>query len=182
MIADLLKHREASQNERPPLILRADILRLRHIAHKRIGYLKARYRLFKDTVSGNYRDDIGNKIALIKLHMKMCIKHYHALIPQLDLIATQWGVNIEDTVSQDNLGLLRLEGERQRRRSDLDKQLRNQVRETRKRLVREDLADLVAGPSPVAGPPPGRPQQKGKTSATNSVETLERNGRFVNQG
>jgi hypothetical protein len=97
MIADLLKDKEASQNKRPPLILRADIPRLRHIAHKRMGYLKATYRLFKDTVSGNDRDDIGNNIALIKLHMKMCIKHYHALIPQLDLIATQWGVNIEAT-------------------------------------------------------------------------------------
>jgi hypothetical protein len=99
MIAELLKHREASQNKGPPLILRPDIRRLRHIAHKRMGYLKATYRLFKDTVSGNNRDDKGNNIALIKLHMKMCIKHYHALIPQLDLIATQWGVNIGDTLS-----------------------------------------------------------------------------------
>jgi hypothetical protein len=47
--------------------------------------------------------------------MKTCIKHYHALIPQLDLITTQWGVIIEDTRSQNNLGLLRSEGERQKR-------------------------------------------------------------------
>jgi hypothetical protein len=40
--------------------------------------------------------------------------------------------------------------------------------------VREDVADPVVGPPPVAGPPAGRPQQKGKTSAKNSVETLER--------
>jgi hypothetical protein len=39
---------------------------------------------------------------LIKLHMKMCIKQYHALIPQLDLIPTQWGVNIGDTLLCDN--------------------------------------------------------------------------------
>jgi hypothetical protein len=106
--------------------------------------------------------------------MKTCIKSYHALIPQLDLIATQWGVNIADTLSQDNLGLLRSEGERQKRQSDLDKQLCNQVRETRKRLVRDDLIDPVAGPPREAGPPPGKPQQKGKTSATNSVDNLER--------
>jgi hypothetical protein len=175
MIADLLKHREANQNNRPPLILRDDIPRLRHIVHKGMRYLKTTYRLFKDTVSGNDRDDIGHNIALIKLHMKTCIKHYHGLIPQLDLIATQWGVNIQDTLSQDNLGSFRSEGEKQKRQSNLDRQLGNQVRETRKRLVREDLADQVAGPPPEAGgPPPGKPQQKGKTSATNSVENLER--------
>jgi hypothetical protein len=189
MIANLLKHREANQNDGPPLILRDDIPRLRHMAHKRMGYLKTTYHIFKDTVSGNDRDNIGNNIALIKLHMKTCIKHYHALIPQLDLIATQWGVNIEDTPSQDDLGSLRSEGKRQKRQNDLDRQLRSQVRETRKRLVREDLADPVMGPLPEAGPPPGKPQQKGKTSAMNSVENLERrgeekkrNGKFVKQG
>jgi hypothetical protein len=46
-----------------------------------MGYLKATYRLFKDTVSGNDRDNIGVNIALIKLHIKMCLKHYQALIP-----------------------------------------------------------------------------------------------------
>jgi hypothetical protein len=102
MISDLLKHREASQGERPPLILRADVPRLRHIARKRMGYLRAMYRLFKDTVSETEKDNI----ALVKLHMKMCVKLYHALIPQLDLIATQWGVNIEDTLSYHNLGTL----------------------------------------------------------------------------
>jgi hypothetical protein len=74
MIADLLKHREASQDKKPPLILRADVPRLRYIGHKRMGYLKATYRLFKDTV---FETDKEN-IALIKLHMKMCVKHYHA--------------------------------------------------------------------------------------------------------
>jgi hypothetical protein len=93
--------------------------------------------------------------------MKMCVKYYHALMPQLDLIATQWGVDIEDTLSHNDLGLLRLEGERQRRQGNLDEQLHNQIGETRKRLAREDVADPVAGPPLVAGPPPGRPQQKG---------------------
>jgi hypothetical protein len=174
IVADLLKHREASQNERPPLILRADVPRLRHILHKRLGYLRDTYCLFKDTVSGNDRDKIGVNISLIKLHMKMCLKHYQALIPQLDLIATQWGGDIEDSLSHNNFDLLRSEGERQKRQGNLDEQLRNQVRETRKRLVREDVADPVVGPPLVARPPPGRPQQKSKTSATNSAETLER--------
>jgi hypothetical protein len=129
---------------------------------------------FKDTVAGNDRDDIGNNIALIKLHMKTCIKHYHALIPQIDLIAPQWGVEIEDALSQDDLGLLRSEDQRQKRQRDLDSQLRNKVRETRRQVVREDLTDPVAGPFPEAGPPPGKAQKKGKTSAMNLVENLER--------
>jgi hypothetical protein len=45
MITYLLKHREASQNERPPLILRADVPRLRHIARKRMGYLRATWAI-----------------------------------------------------------------------------------------------------------------------------------------
>jgi hypothetical protein len=81
------------------------------LAYKRIGYLRATYRLLKDnrllkdTVSETEKDNI----ALVKLHMKMCVKHYHALIPQLDLIATQWGVKIEDTLSHNDLGSPRLE-------------------------------------------------------------------------
>jgi hypothetical protein len=85
MIEDLFKHKEASQNNKPPSVLSADVPRLRHIAHKRMGYLRATYRLFKDTVSEMEKDNI----ALVKSHMKMCVKHYHALIPQLDLIKTK---------------------------------------------------------------------------------------------
>jgi hypothetical protein len=126
-----------------------------------MGYLSAMYRLFKDTVSETEKDNI----ALVKLHMKMCVKHYHALIPQLDLIATQWGVNIEDTLSHNDLGLPRSERKSQRRQGNLEEQLRNKAREPRRRMVGEDTAD------PVAGPSAGRPQQNGKTSATNSAET-----------
>jgi hypothetical protein len=153
MIEDLLKHREASQNEKPPLVLSADGLRLRHIAHKRMGYLRATYRLFKDTVSETEKDNI----ALVKLRMKMCVKHYHTLIPQLDLIATQWGVDIEDTLSHNKLGSPRLERERQRRQGNLEEQLRNQARKPRRLMVGEDIAD------PVAEPSAGRSQEKGKT-------------------
>jgi hypothetical protein len=99
MIEDLLKHRETSQNNKPPLVLSADVPRLKHIAHKRMGYLRATYRLFKDTVSVTEK----YSIALVKLHMTMCVKHYHTLIPQLDLIGTQWGVDIEDTLFYDDL-------------------------------------------------------------------------------
>jgi hypothetical protein len=90
MIEDLLKHKEASQNDKPPLVLSADVPRLRHIPHKRMGYLSATYCLFRDTVSETEK----NNGSLVKSHMKMCVKHYHALIPQLDLVATQWVVNI----------------------------------------------------------------------------------------
>jgi hypothetical protein len=116
MIEDLLKQRVSSQNDKPPLVLSDDVLRLRHIAHKRMGYLRATYRLFKDTVSETEKDNI----ALVKLHMKMCVKHYQALIPQLDIIATQWGVNIEDTLSHNDLGLPRLERKSRRRQSNLE--------------------------------------------------------------
>jgi hypothetical protein len=90
MIADLLKHSEPSQNHKPPLVSSADVPRLRHIANKSIGYIMAMYHLFKDTVSETEKDNI----ALVKSHMKMCIKHYNALIQQLDLIATQWGIDV----------------------------------------------------------------------------------------
>jgi hypothetical protein len=96
MIEDLLRHRETSHNDKPPLVFKYNVPRLRHIANKGMGYLRATYHLFKDTVSETEQYNI----ALMRLCMKMCIKQYHALIPQLDLIATQWGVsiNIEDTL------------------------------------------------------------------------------------
>jgi hypothetical protein len=71
-----------------------------HIANKRMGYLRATYCLFRDTVSGTEKDNI----ALMKLHRKVCIKQYHALIPQLDLMETQWGVKIGDTLLCNNFG------------------------------------------------------------------------------
>jgi hypothetical protein len=89
MIKDLLKHRETNHEE-PPLVLGADVPRLRHIANKRMGYLRPRYHLFKDTVSETEKD----KRALVKSHMTMCVRQYHALIPQLDLIATRWGIDV----------------------------------------------------------------------------------------
>jgi hypothetical protein len=46
MIEDLIKHRETTQNDKPPLVLSADVPRLRHIAHKRMGYLRTTFRLF----------------------------------------------------------------------------------------------------------------------------------------
>jgi hypothetical protein len=74
---------------------------------------------------------------LIRLHMKTGMKHYYALLPQLDLISTQWGINIDDTLSQDDEGSLRSEAARQRRTTVLDNQLREQIREVRKTQVRE---------------------------------------------
>jgi hypothetical protein len=65
------------------------------------------------------------------------MKHYHALLQQLDLIATQWGINIDDTLAQDDEGSLRLEAARQRQITILDNQLREQIRDVRKTEVRE---------------------------------------------
>jgi hypothetical protein len=76
IIKDLLKHKD-SRDDKPPLVLSTEVPRLRHIAHKRMGYLRATYHLFKDTVSETEKDNR----ALVKAHMKMCVKHYHALIP-----------------------------------------------------------------------------------------------------
>jgi hypothetical protein len=45
MIEDLFKHK-ASQNNKPPLVLSAEVPCLRHIAHKRMGYLRVMYCLF----------------------------------------------------------------------------------------------------------------------------------------
>jgi hypothetical protein len=87
MIEDLLKHREARPNGDPPLVLKEDVPCWRDIANKRMGYLKDTYCLLKDMVSET--EEIN--ITLVKLYMKMCIRQYHALIPQLDLIATQCG-------------------------------------------------------------------------------------------
>jgi hypothetical protein len=51
MIEDLLKQRKTIQKNEPPLVIGADVPRLMHIANKRMGYLRATYCLFKDTVS-----------------------------------------------------------------------------------------------------------------------------------
>jgi hypothetical protein len=61
------------------------------------------------------------------------MKHYHALLPQLDLIATQWGIKIDDTLAQDDEGSLRSEAARERRTTILDSQLREQIRDIGRR-------------------------------------------------
>jgi hypothetical protein len=100
MIKDLLNRRKTGWNNDAPLVLKDDVPRWRNIADRRMACLGDTYRLFKDTVSETEKDII----ALMRLHMKMCIRQYHALIPQLDLIATQWGVSIEDTLSHNKFG------------------------------------------------------------------------------
>jgi hypothetical protein len=54
-------------------------------------------------------------ITLVKSYRKMCIKQYHALIPQLDLIATQWGISIEDTLAHNDFGLPKSERKKEQR-------------------------------------------------------------------
>jgi hypothetical protein len=98
MIEDLLKHRETSQNDKDPLVLSADVPRLEHKANKRMGYLCAACRFIRDTISGTEKDNI----ALVKLHMTMCVRHNHALIPLLDLVATQWGIDVAKTAEEES--------------------------------------------------------------------------------
>jgi hypothetical protein len=169
---------QSSGSDEPPLVLKDDVLRLRYIANKRMGYLRATYRLFKDTVSETKQDNI----ALMKLHMRMCIKQYHALIPQLDLIATQWGVSIEDTLSHNDFGSPKSERKSRRRQSNQEEQLYSIAKKPGGRMVEEDTEGtdrtstrqlpLVEVEAPVAGPSAGSPKQKGETSATSSAETL----------
>jgi hypothetical protein len=130
MIEDLFKQK-GSRDDKPPLVLSAEVPCLRHIAHKRMGYLRATYRLFKDTVSETEKDDR----ALVKAHMKMYVKHYHAIIPQLDIIESQGGVKIDHALSQDKLGLPRSKREKQKRQGNLEQLLRNQLKEPRKRMT-----------------------------------------------
>jgi hypothetical protein len=162
MVADLLRHREANQNVGAPLILRADVPRLREIAHIRMKLTRTTYRLYKDMVPQQDEENIN----LIWLHMKNCMKHYHALLPQLYLIATQWGVHVEDNLSQDDVGSLKSEGERQRRKNSLDVQLRTQVRDTRK--------SHLENPGPGTSAALARIKGKGKSSLSNDLEQLER--------
>jgi hypothetical protein len=49
----------------------------------------------------------------------MCVKHYHALIPQLDIIKSQWGVKTKDNLSHDK---------KQKSQGTLEQQLSNQAK------------------------------------------------------
>jgi hypothetical protein len=103
-----------------------------------MGYLRATYRLFKDTISEAEQDNI----ALMKLCMKMCIKQYHALIPQLDLIATQLGFGIEDTLSHNDFGSPKSrEKNTQWRQTNQEEQLHNKAKKPGERIVEEDTED-----------------------------------------
>jgi hypothetical protein len=53
MMEDLLRHIDAIQASKFPLILKDDVPLLRLIANKRMTYLTETYRNFKDTVSKN---------------------------------------------------------------------------------------------------------------------------------
>jgi hypothetical protein len=78
--------------------------------------------------------------------MRLCVKHYHALIPQLYIVEPRGGVKIDHTLSHDKLGSPRSKREKQKRQGNLEQQLCNQSKEPRKRM----------------------------TSASNYVETLEK--------
>jgi hypothetical protein len=81
-----------------------------------MAYLGDTYRLFKDTVSENEKEII----TLMRVHMKRCIRQYHALIPQLDLIANQWGVSIEDILSHNDFRLPKSERTCPKKQSNQD--------------------------------------------------------------
>jgi hypothetical protein len=114
MIEDLLKHKD-SRDYKPPLVLSAEVPRLR----------------YKDTVSEPEKDNR----ALIKAHMKRCMRHYHALIPQLDLVKSRGGVKIDHALSHDELGSPRLKREKQTRKGNLEQQLRNHSKKPREQMT-----------------------------------------------
>jgi hypothetical protein len=121
VIKYLLKHKD-SRDDKPPLVLSAEVPHLRQITHKRMRYLRTTYHLFKDTVSETEKDNR----ALVKAHMKMCVKHYHALIPQLDLVESRGGVKSDHALSHEKLGSPRSKREKKKRQGNLEQQLRNQ--------------------------------------------------------
>jgi hypothetical protein len=169
IIADLIRHREANQNGGAPLIVPTDVPKLIRIAHKRMGFLKATYRIFKDSATTIEQPNID----LIKTYMKACVRHYHALLPQLDLLAAQWGVDDDDDLGLDDFGSLRSEGVRTRRQTSLDEQLRIQVQEARKRQV----GNLEKSRTPPQGASSSNSTKiflQGKTSNSNPSEELQR--------
>jgi hypothetical protein len=150
------------------MIFRADVQRLRDIANRQMRFAKQTYRMYKDMVPQQAQDNMQ----LICLHMKTCMKHYHALLPQLDLIATQWGINIDDTLAQDDKGSLRSEAARQRRTTTLDNQLREQIRDVRKTQVRE--RDQNKGATEDPEPQTSRLFSNRKSSAAPHSEEIQR--------
>jgi hypothetical protein len=188
MIADLLRRGHTGWNNNAPLVLRDDVPRWRNKANKRMAYLGDTYRLFKDTVSKTEKEII----TLMRMHIKRCIRQYSALIPQLDCIANQWGVSIEDIQSQNDFRLPK-SGKKCR------KKLSNQEN-TEQALPRQqpfgEADALVAGPSarsaqqeetsaaadqsctvpgsqvPRSANVEESSKQKETTSATNSAQTL----------
>jgi hypothetical protein len=169
MIADLIRHSEANQNGGAPLIVCTDVPKLRRIAHKRMGFLKAMYRIFKDSSATIEQPNID----LIKTYMKACVRHYHVLLPQLDLLAAQWRVDDDDDLGLDDLGSLRSEGVRTRRQTSLDEQLRIQVQEAKKRQV----GTLEKSRTPPQGASSSNSTKvflQGKTLNSNPSEELQR--------
>jgi hypothetical protein len=71
MVADLLRHPDSNQNGGEPLILRADVQRLRDIANRRMRFAKQAYLMYKEMVPQQAQDNMQ----LIRLHMKTCMKH-----------------------------------------------------------------------------------------------------------
>jgi hypothetical protein len=115
--------------------------------------------------------------------MKMCIRQYHALIPQLDLIATPWGISIEAVLSQNDFGSPKLERKGRKKQSNQEDTEHSDQAQTRRQPSAESsergetLAEANQGCT-ISCPPvtrsadfAGSSQQKGMTSATNSVTT-----------
>jgi hypothetical protein len=145
-----------------------------------MAFLRDTYSRFKDTVSETEKDII----ALMRVHMKMCIRQYQTLIPQLDLIATQWGISIEAVLSQNDFGLPKLERKGQRRQGNQEDtehsdQARTQQQPSAGSSQRGETLAADDRGCTVSHPPVTRcadfsesSQQKGMTSPTNFVRTL----------
>jgi hypothetical protein len=58
MVADLLRHRESNQNGGKPLILQADVQRLRDIANRQMRFAKQTYLSYKEMVPQQAQDNM----------------------------------------------------------------------------------------------------------------------------
>jgi hypothetical protein len=83
--------------------------------------------------------------------------------------SNSWGVELEEASSQFNLGSLRSEGARKKRKESLDEQLKKQVQEMRRHQVPPE-----EGSGPASGPAAERLLNHAKSTIENQSDELQR--------